>query len=92
MNFQDTNVYKLFLLKKKINDEIDELDYEYFGKLAEAYGKPCPVCGWIQGRPNNGLSYWFCDHLTNKLERRQDKRKKEIMKKLCLSVILRPIE
>jgi hypothetical protein len=62
--------------------DVDTLNLEYFFELYQAYGKTCNKCKWVQGTPKHGLKHWFCDHLTNKLERRQANRQKEAFKKM----------
>lgn len=62
--------------------EIDNLIAYYFNQLSKYEGQVCKKCGIIQGQSLKGFKQYYCEHITNKIERKQKDKKKIISIKM----------
>ena len=54
--------------------------FKEFNILSLHKGEFCKICGIIQGMPYDGFNQYYCDHLTNKVNKRLKKENKKIIK------------
>ena len=54
--------------------------FKEFNILNSHKGEFCKVCGITQGMPHDGFNPYFCDHLTNKINKKLKKENKKIIK------------
>lgn len=71
--------------------EIDDLNEEYFNELNKHYNEECLICRHIQGQPKHGVANFFCNHLTNKIEKLQKNRIEKLQTNILLNMTTRGI-
>jgi len=74
-----TNVL-YYLAKRELNAEIKDVTLEYFQLISKYKGIICKKCGVIQGSASNGFWADYCDHISQRVERKLKNKNEKIAK------------
>ena len=71
-----------YLMRIKVQEELDKLVITHIQLTEKEYGNICGVCSIIQGKPLNGFEKYYCQHLTDRIDRKLKKEKENISIKI----------
>jgi len=65
---------------KKLDSErdLDNLITNRFKMIISHDGEKCVKCGVVQGKPLKGFRKYYCEHLSNKIDKKLKKEKEKI--------------
>ena len=71
-----------YLRKVRLKQELDELVITNLRLTENEEGNKCKVCGITQGQPLKGFEKYYCQHLTDRIDRKLKKQKEEVTLKI----------
>lgn len=73
-----------YLIKNDLNNELRDLTIKHI-KLSKEYdGAKCKKCGFIQGTEYKGVRHSYCEHLTEKIDKKIKKESIFLTKKIFI--------
>ena len=75
-----------YLKRIRLEQELDGLVIKDLKLTLASDGEFCKKCDIVQGEALNGFKKFYCEHLTNKIDRLLLPEKKEITEKIMLSL------
>jgi len=73
-----------YLIKNDLNNELKDLTIKHI-RLSRKYdGTKCKKCGFIQGTEYKGVRKSYCEHLTQKIDKKLKKESIVLTKKIFI--------
>lgn len=73
-----------YLIRNDLNVELDKLIIQHI-KLSKEYdGTKCEKCGFIQGTEYKGVKKSYCEHLTERIDKKLKNKKINITKRIFI--------
>lgn len=73
-----------YLIRNDLNTELDNLIIQHL-KLSKEYdGTICKKCGFVQGTEYKGVKKSYCEHLTEKIDKKLKKEKINVTKRIFI--------
>ena len=85
-NWKDKMDTEDYLIKTRINQELDKMIAKSLKMFKESNGEKCKVCGVVQGEPLKGFKNYYCEHLGQSIDDKLKKWKDKVVKKVFGSV------
>lgn len=73
-----------YLIRNDLNTELDKLIIQHLELSKEYDGTKCKKCGFVQGTGYKGVQKSYCEHLTEKIDKKIKNKKINITKRIFI--------
>jgi uncharacterized Fe-S cluster-containing MiaB family protein len=73
-----------YLIRNDLNNELRDLTIKHIRLSKEYNGTKCKKCGFVQGSEYKGVRHSYCEHLTQKIDKKIKKESIVLTKKIFI--------